>query len=295
MAKEKITDALKAEISGFQRNEITEYHIYSRLARRMKNRANAALLKKIAGDERTHYDFWKSITGKDVKPSRFKVFKYYWLARIFGVTFGVKLMERGEAGAQKAYARVTKAVPQAKKIERDEERHERELLKAFDEELLRYVGSIVLGLNDALVELTGALAGLTFALRNTQLIALAGLVTGLAASLSMAASEYLSTKSEGETEGKSALKSSIYTGITYVLTVIILILPYLLIQDYVLCLAITLALSVLIILAFTYYTSVAKDLPMARRFLEMAGISLGVAVISFGIGTVIRLVLGVEV
>jgi VIT1/CCC1 family predicted Fe2+/Mn2+ transporter len=283
MGKKRITDTLLAEIAGFQRNEITEFHIYSRLAKRMRNPANARLLNRIAGDER------------EVKPNRFKIFKYYWLARLFGVTFGVKLMERGEVGAQAVYARVIPAVPGAAKIQREEECHEHELLKAFDEELLRYVGSIVLGLNDALVELTGALAGLTFALRNTRLIALAGLVTGLAASLSMAASEYLSTKSEGESEGKSALKSSIYTGITYIVTVIFLIAPYLVLPNYFLCLVITLALSVLIILAFTYYTAVAKDLPFGKRFLEMAGISTGVAVLSFGIGTVIRLVLGVEV
>ena len=55
---------------------------------------------------------------------------------------------------------------------------------------------VVLGLNDALVELTGVLAGLTLALRETRLIAMAGLITGIAASLSMAASEYLSTKTE---------------------------------------------------------------------------------------------------
>jgi VIT1/CCC1 family predicted Fe2+/Mn2+ transporter len=295
MGKNKVTAELIEEIAGFQKNEITEFHIYSRLARRMGNPANAKLLNRIAAEERAHYDFWKSISGREVKASRFKIFKYYWLARLFGVTFGVKLMERGEAGAQTAYARAVKAVPQARKIMQDEERHEHQLLSAFDEELLRYVGSIVLGLNDALVELTGALAGLTFALRNTRLIALAGLVTGLAASLSMAASEYLSTKSEGEREGKSALKSAVYTGLTYVFTVVLLITPYLLIPDYVLCLAVTLALSVLIILAFTYYTAVAKDLPFARRFLEMAGISLSVAVLSFGIGSIIRLVLGVEV
>jgi vacuolar iron transporter family protein len=295
MASVKITEALLERIKGFQKNEITEYHVYSRLSRRVKNQANAKLLARIAEDEKSHYGFWKRLTGKDIGPGRWKIFAYYWLARLFGVTFGVKLMERGEAGAQAAYARVARTVPRARSIMRDEERHEHALLAAFDEELLRYVGSIVLGLNDALVELTGALAGLTFALRNTGLIALAGLVTGLAASLSMAASEYLSTKSEGETEGKSALKSSIYTGITYVVTVMILIAPYLLISSYVLCLAITLTLSVLIILAFTYYTSVAQDLPFSRRFLQMAGISLGVAVISFGIGTLIRLVLGVQV
>ena len=42
--------------------------------------------------------------------------------------------------------------------------NESALLQLLDEEKLRYTGSIVLGLNDVLVELTGALAGLTLAL-----------------------------------------------------------------------------------------------------------------------------------
>jgi VIT1/CCC1 family predicted Fe2+/Mn2+ transporter len=96
----------------------------------------------------------------------------------------------------------------------------------LDEELLRYAGSIVLGLNDALVELTGALAGFTLALQNTRLIALTGLITGVAAALSMAASEYLSTRSEGG--GRSPLRASLYTGTAYIITVFLLILPYLL-------------------------------------------------------------------
>lgn len=293
MPKKALGESLLADIAGFQKNEITEHLIYHRLSRRVKSPPNAKLLRKIAADERAHYDFWKSHTRREVRPSRWKVFKYYWLARLFGVTFGVKLMERGEAGAQVAYRRVLRVIPRARKIMEDEEKHEHDLLKAFDEELLRYVGSIVLGLNDALVELTGALAGLTFALRDTRLIALAGLVTGIAASLSMAASEYLSTKSEGE--GKNALKSAVYTGVTYVLTVMLLIAPYLLISSYLLCLLLTMALAVLIILAFTYYVAVAKDLPFGRRFAEMAGISLTVAVLSFGIGSVIRILLGVDV
>ncbi|MDI6704563.1 MAG: VIT1/CCC1 transporter family protein [bacterium] len=82
---------------------------------------------------------------------------------------------------------------------------------------------MVLGLNDALVELTGALAGFTFALQNTRVVAMAGLITGVAASLSMTTSEYLSTKSEGG--AKSPFKASVYTGSAYVLTVMFLIFP----------------------------------------------------------------------
>jgi VIT1/CCC1 family predicted Fe2+/Mn2+ transporter len=155
------------------------------------------------------------------------------------------------------------------------------------------VGSIVLGLNDALVELTGALAGLTFALQNASLIALAGLITGIAASFSMAASEYLSMKSEGETQ--RALKAALYTGAAYIVTVILLVIPYLVLANYFISLGVTLSVAVLIILFFNYYVSVAKDLDFRRRFLEMAGVSLGVAAFSFGVGYLIRIVLGVEV
>ena len=50
------------------------------------------------------------------------------------------------------------------------------------------MGSVVLGLNDELVEFTGALAGFTLALSDHRLIALTGSITGIAAALSMASS-----------------------------------------------------------------------------------------------------------
>ena len=122
----------------------------------------------------------------------------------------------------------------------DEESHERQLISLIREDRLNYVGSMVLGLNDALVELTGTLAGLTFAFQNTQLIALSGMITGIAASLSMAVSEYLSTRTEG---GKDALTSSLYTGTAYIITVFLLILPYLFVSNYLVCLGITLVVA----------------------------------------------------
>ena len=50
---------------------------------------------------------------------------------------------------------------------------------------LEYMGSVVLGLNDALVEFTGALAGFTLALSDSRLTALTGSITGIAAALSI--------------------------------------------------------------------------------------------------------------
>jgi VIT1/CCC1 family predicted Fe2+/Mn2+ transporter len=175
----------------------------------------------------------------------------------------------------------------------EEDEHEQKLIGMLKEKKLDYVGSIVLGLNDALVELTGALAGFTLALQNTRLIAIAGLITGIAASFSMGASEYLSKRS-GE-ESSNALTSAIYTGSTYLITVFILILPFLLAQNYFIALGFTLIFALVIIMGFNYYISVAKDLNFNKRFTEMAVLSLGVAAFTFVISYFVRMFFGVEV
>jgi VIT1/CCC1 family predicted Fe2+/Mn2+ transporter len=289
----EINPTLMKQLLAFQRNEISEYHIYRRLARAIRSPENAAVLEQIAADELKHYRGWKQYTGQEVHPDWWKVWKYTLIGRVLGFTFGVKLMERGEESAQANYGRLAEIIPNIEQFIHDEDAHEEKLIGMLDEERLRYAGSVVLGLNDALVELTGALAGLTLALQNTNLIALSGLITGIAASLSMAASEYLSTRSE-DTQ-KHPVRAAVYTGIAYVLTVTLLILPYLIFHNYYVDLAISLTTAVLIIAAFNYYISVAKDEPFRKRFVEMAGLSLSVAAFSFGIGYLIRLWLGVDV
>jgi len=279
-------------ILAAQRNEITEHFIYERLAQSIKDQNNKEVLMRISNDELKHYDFWMGYTHQDVKPDKLKVWKYFLISKIFGITFGIKLMERGEEKAQATYEKISKLVPEAKAIVKDEDEHERQLTNLIDEERLRYVGSMVLGLNDALVEFTGALAGYTFALQNTRLVAVTGLITGAAASLSMATSEYLSTKSEGN--AKNPLKAAVYTGIAYVLTVLFLISPYLLLTDLYACLSLTIVAAVVVIFLFTFYISVAKDLPFTKRFLEMTAISLGIAGLTFTIGFFIREFLNVK-
>jgi VIT1/CCC1 family predicted Fe2+/Mn2+ transporter len=285
-----ISKEIREKLLAYQKSEITEHHIYRMLAKAVKSPENKRVLEEIANDELRHYRGWRTHTQQDVKPDKLKIWKYYLISRILGFTFGVKLMERGEEGAQDNYEQLRGTIQEADAILRDETEHEAALLELLDEERLRYTGSIVLGLNDALVELTGALAGLTLALQNTKLIALTGLITGIAAALSMAASEYLSTKS-----AKHPVRASAYTGVAYVGTVSVLILPYLILENFYVCLGCTLAAAVLIIGFFNYYISVAKDVPFRSRFLEMTGLSLGVAALSFFIGFVLRSFLGVDI
>lgn len=293
MAGTKLSPELHRELIKAQRNEITEYHIYTKLARVTDDEENSKVLARIGEDEGRHAQFWSDYTGVKPKPHRLKIFRYYWVARILGLVFGIKLMERGEEQAQINYGSIVKSIPEGAQIRDEEEQHEQELIEMLEEERLEYMGSVVLGLNDALVELTGALAGLTFALRDARLIAIAGLITGIAASFSMAASEYLSQKSEGQ-PGR-AVKSAVYTGIAYIFTVFVLILPYLLLPNPFYALPISLAAAVVIIAGFNYYISVAQDLPFGKRFWEMTILSFGVAGFSFIVGIVIRSVFGIDV
>ena len=227
-----------------------------------------------------------------MKPQKSKVFKYTLIARLLGFTFAVKLMERGEELAQGQYEIITAEVPESVHIREQEEEHESALLGILDEEQLHYVGSMVLGLSDALVELAGSLAGFTFALQDTKLVALSGLIVGISATFSMASSEFLSAKSDGRDD---AFKSCSYTGVAYLLTVIALILPYILLSNAIVALGAMLAIIVLIIAGFTYYTSVAQDLKFGTRFLEMAGISIAVSIVSFGVGILAKQLFGIDI
>ncbi|TDT69126.1 VIT1/CCC1 family predicted Fe2+/Mn2+ transporter [Hypnocyclicus thermotrophus] len=285
-------------IRKFMQEEYEGYLVYKKLAKLEKNLENSKILDNIGEEELKHLETWKTLLNEKPKIRIFKVWFYIFIARFLGLTFGIKLMEINEDKGKNAYLEILKnnldkdLATNIQKMIDDEDKHEKLLINMINEEKLDYIGSIVLGLNDALVELTGTLAGLTFALKNTKLIAMSGLITGIAASFSMAASEYLATKAEGDDD---ALKSSIYTGIAYIFTVIILALPYLVLKSYSSALILTLIFALLIILVFNFYISIAKDYNFIHRFLEMALLSMGVAGLSFIIGIIVKNLLGVEI
>lgn len=292
--KKEVSLKSLAIIKRMQQSELTESYIYEEIAKFAKGDENRKILLRLAHEERAHYEIWKQYTNLEMKPEKKKISWYKLMARIMGFTFAIKMMENGENASQEEYALLADEVEESVLIRQQEEEHEKALLSMLDEERLQYVGSMVLGLNDALVELTGSLAGFTFALQNTRLTALSGLIIGISATFSMASSEFLAARSEGRDD---ALKSCTYTGIAYLFTVIALIAPYLIFDNanFIPALICMLLVVVLIIAGFTYYTSVAQDQPFKSRFLEMATISISVAVISFFVGILAKKFLGVEI
>lgn len=292
-----LTPELRKQALRSEQDEINGYAIYAFMAKKQAKRhpQNARILSQMSADEHKHYAMWASMTGK---PKKAHVFFLKFLTVVMGFTFVVKSMQKGERLGQKNYEELQKEVPEAASMLLDERAHEKDIYAMLDEERLHYVGAMVLGLNDALVELTGAITGVTFSLRDPRLIALTGIITGVAATLSMMASNYLAESAEGH---KDALKSSCYTGAAYLVTVALLVLPYILFipntseYSYLWAFCIMIAIVIAEIAFFNFYISVAQEKPFWKHFLLMASISLGVAAISYGIGLLAKLFLGVDI
>lgn len=285
------TEVLKT-IKRMYDNEATDSIIYAMMAKHSKSEHNRRILDKMSLDELKHRRIWGEYVNRKPRVSHWRVRLYTLLSKIFGLTFVINLMETGEHEAVEAYTRLGEDIPVALEILEDETSHEAHLVSMLEEGGLSYISSIVLGLNDALVELTGALAGFTLALGNNKTIGLAGFITGVAATLSMAASEYLAQKADpGE---RHPLRAATYTGVAYLFTVALLLAPYAVFSTPLTALAFCLANAALIILGFTYFVSVVRKSSFIRGFGEMLGISFGVALISFLIGWLARIWLDLD-
>ncbi len=285
---------VRANLIKYQKEEMIGFHVLMKLSGYEKNLSNKKILKDIADEEAEHFRILEKYTETTPRTNTgwFRIWYYIIISRLFGLTFGVKLLELREEKAIGRYRQYDALYPEIAHIADQEEEHENKLIAMIEGKTLGFISAIVLGMNDALVELTGSLAGFTLALQNSILIALMGSITGIAAAMSMAASEYLSVKAEKGT--KIALRASIYTGISYIITVILLIMPFILIHHPLIAMILTLIIAIMVIAVFNFYYSIVKGEKFKTRFIEMLVISFTVVLISFGIGYLLKEYMGID-
>jgi len=296
---EKMDTNLLKVLKKFQANEMLGYEVYKRLsADKRLSPENAETLSKIADLEKIHVETLSKYLGS-INTSQKKIERLLLKSKILGFTFTLKRMEMIDKDLVPVdiQEELIRNIPELEHIFKEEEMIDKDLLTLLDEGRLIYVSSLVLGLNDALVELSGAIAGFTFAMRNNSLVALAGIITGISASLSMAATEFVATRTDTKTSKKTPVTAAIITGITYIVTVTSMVLPYLLLPDeyYLLALSIMLTVVISIIAIFSFYVSVTNGTNFKRQFGSMALISLSVAFISFILGVVVRNALNIDI
>ena len=190
--------------------EIKDSHIYEYLATLEKNEKLRRKLRGLALIERRHAKFWKDylkkrgVEVKEKKLGLWERFGVYLLRKLFGVSMVISLSEMGEASAIYTYydfythgdlSSQEKEV--LSRIILDEMEHE----KLFYEEKkflhVENIRDMVLGMNDGLVEILGAVTGLSAVyVNNPLLVALSGLIVGVAGSLSMGIGSYVSVRSQ---------------------------------------------------------------------------------------------------
>jgi len=278
------------KILAYQRNEITEHLLYGALAKRARGK-NAEVLAKISADELRHYNFFKKITGREVKPARAKIFFYRMVSRIFGFTFTIKMMENGEEQAEHNYNDIEERVPGIRKIIREEVRHEEALMGQIEERALNHMSSMVLAINNSIQEITGIVVGLTFAIANSLMIGKTALISGIAATLAMVASEYLSQKAESA-DSAVPLQAAAYTGVIYLAVVACLVSPFFIFRNHYTALAVAIVMVVAIVSVFTFFMSVVKGLNYRKALAEVSLITSGVVALSFLIGMAMKMIFG---
>lgn len=277
-----------------QQSEINDHTLYTKLALLDPDQHNQKIFTHIAKEEKEHYLFWKEITAKEITPQGWVIWWYLLLARVLGISFAVKSIESREVGSEAFYKSLIPIYPKASIIYEQEKDHEQSLIHMLNDTKLNYAGAIVLGMNDALVELTGTLSGIALAFDKSLIVGITGFIMGIAASLSMAGSAYLESK-ENPTKDTPALTYAAYTGVSYILTTIILVAPFFIFEMTHTALIWMFSAALLSILGYNYYISVAKELDFMKRVKEMSAITFGVALISFAIGYGVKYFFGIEI
>ncbi|MBS3903412.1 MAG: VIT1/CCC1 transporter family protein [Anaplasmataceae bacterium] len=281
----------------FAYNQYRDFLIYKELEKFETVPEFKKVLQELIKQEWEDFEFWKNLsTKKDFRVSHLSLWRYRLMRRFLGLTFTARFLERHEKEMIDHYTDYARtASPELQKkikeIIEHEHYHENQLISQIKEDKVEFMGSIILGLNDGLIELTGALVGFSFALQNPVAVALTGTITGFAASLSMSASAYLQAQYE---PGKDPYKSAFYTGIAYLLVVVLLITPFILLGSIYKALFSVAIIIVAIISSVSFYSSIIFKRPLGKQLRQMLLLSVGVAIITFALGSVLKQFTGIE-
>ncbi|MCX8199332.1 MAG: rubrerythrin family protein [Sulfolobales archaeon] len=284
------------EARKFCKDEYEAYGMYTFLAKNpLVTMKVKRALDKAALDEYRHYVFWRNIAGEcSSTPSTIKGFLLSLLLPLFGVTVIIKFIESMEKSGLELYREISLVKPELKeeveKIIKEEEEHEASFISGLDEGRVKYLGSIMLGISDALVELTGIYSGALGVFANTLSAGLTGLLAGISAAISMAIASYAQAKHE---VGKAPKIAALYTGIAYLLVVLLLALPYFLANAITSAFAAMIVVALLVIAYMSFYSSVLFKKNYLREFIETSGLMLGVSTLLFMLGNALGQLFGV--
>jgi VIT1/CCC1 family predicted Fe2+/Mn2+ transporter len=305
---------------SFLKDELLDHETYLRLKKSEKSSEIRSLLQRLADKEEEHIRIWSMLLGKassSVKKPAFigvRVFLLRLLRKTLGIGFVTRLLERDEESGLERYKAGLKSGVMSERDKKylrrvigDEAEHETSFAGKVEQYSgeLGYTQSIILGLNDGLVEIVAMVAGLATVATSSFIVVIIGLIAGISGTLSMAGGVYLSSKSEGLVEDAmdkekktvrvSPSKEGYYTGIYYFVGALIAILPFIFGVGGAVGILLSIVLvSIALVIASTII-AVISGTSIRKRSLEMLAVSLGAAFVTILFGTFAKIHFGVSI
>jgi VIT1/CCC1 family predicted Fe2+/Mn2+ transporter len=269
-------------------DEWSDFTLYDRLAKTVQSDSPfAGVLHELSRTEHGHFEFWrKYVPDEQPKLARLKLYWILFLRRFFGLTFATRYLDRHEASVVSKYQSIAPMIPESDRsafeaMVADEKEHEKAFAMKVESSAVRYIAFVVLGLADALVEISGIHAGWLGLFEKTEIAGLAGIIAGGAASLAMASAAFAQAKQGFQ---GSARLSAVYTGVSYFITAVILATPYFLTTNMIAALAASLTLAVVILAITTWYSIVIQQKFFLKDFVEILAILFATTIVVFLLG-----------
>lgn len=197
-------------IRGFYQDEMNDHHTYTALVGETTNREFHTNMTRIAGMEQGHADFWKAMLEAhhapppQVRVNHARLLLLRFLRMFINPVLLVSLLELGETSAVQRYLYFFKHAElddidktRLKRIILDELEHETFFKQTAQSLGVSNLRDFVLGMNDGLVEILGAVTGLSAVYpTNPLLVGVSGLIVGIAGAMSMGIGAFISVRSQ---------------------------------------------------------------------------------------------------
>lgn len=289
--------------------ELYQSELYMRFSEHEKDIELRRILIELSKEDSNHAMLWgakaQDLHKKRVGNLRFRVMLL--LRKTLGLELAIKLIDYKEYEIK---AKIKKQCPprdiaEADRIIKYEESKEGRLKSRIlsRNKILANVRDVVFGMNDGLVEILAATAGIGAAIQQPYLVLISGSIVAISGTLSMAGGAYLSTEYQNTIEKKENVKnkwhspksSAAYVGVAYIFGALFPLLPFIFGMYGYAAIAMSVAITAVVLIITSAIISIVSDTPIIERISKTLAITLGIALITIVIGAAARHYLKISV
>ncbi len=304
-------------LSELYKEELLHKEVYEAFHKSARSANLSRITGRLVELEKYHAELWGrmlDVNGFERPESSHKLDKFLILLgkAIFGIAVTVKTIEHMEAGLHQVFSKIApwhglskKEKELVGKIRKSEEGEEEKLegMIVASSKIFNNIRDVMFGMNDGLVELLAVVVGFAAALRVPYLVFIAGGITAVAGTMSMAAGAYLSTSYERDiskgtaaTRGAPTARSSgFYVGIFYLIGTAFPLAPFALGYSGAVGIVSAIILTSIVLTITSSMIALASDKSIIKSVAKTLVLSLGAAVATIILGSYVRMVFHITI